>query len=69
MYLNVHYRMYCDGAGNSDPTGECYEGWYCTGASDTPTPADGSNVGGQCTPGYYCPLGSVQMVCTLMPSL
>lgn len=58
----LNSSMYCEGAGNTVPTGSCTEGWYCTGASITATPADGVTYGGLCQSGYYCPTASTQMV-------
>ena len=46
---------YCEGKGNSQPTGHCAAGWYCNGSSTQNTP--GVN-GGKCQPGFYCPIGS-----------
>ncbi|RUS80256.1 hypothetical protein EGW08_011985, partial [Elysia chlorotica] len=47
--------QYCQGYANVQPTGNCTEGWYCTGGSDSP---NSTTAGGQCQPGYYCPEGS-----------
>jgi len=43
---------YCEGVGNSAPTGNCTAGWYCSGGSDSPNT---TTHGGKCQPGYYCP--------------
>ena len=43
--------MYCEGVGNSYPTGQCYAGYYCVGRSSTPTQY-------QSFPGTYSPVGA-----------
>ena len=46
---------YCEGYGNSWPTGLCSPGWYCNGSAA----ANKTSIhGGECQPGYYCPAGS-----------
>lgn len=46
---------YCEGYGNSWPTGLCSAGWFCSGnATSNMT----TTHGGKCQPGYYCPEGS-----------
>ena len=42
---------FCEGLGNTQPTGTCSEGYYCDGGASTPT-QHGS------VPGYYSPSGS-----------
>ena len=46
--------MYCEGEGNSAPTGNCTAGWYCTGGADK---TNTTTHGGECQPGYFCPEG------------
>ena len=45
---------YCESQGLASPTGNCSEGWYCSGGSDNATTM---TYGGECQPGYYCPEG------------
>lgn len=47
--------MYCEGFGNSWPTGYCSAGWYCSGNA---TSNKTTLHGGMCQPGYYCNAGS-----------
>ncbi|XP_077985306.1 uncharacterized protein LOC144439946 [Glandiceps talaboti] len=63
---------YCEADGLELPTGNCSEGWYCTGGSymDKPLPFSNASdisectcplvnyTGGKCWPGTYCPSGS-----------
>ncbi|XP_033646870.1 uncharacterized protein LOC117306372 isoform X1 [Asterias rubens] len=71
--------MYCEGEGLDQPTGNCSEGWFCTGGAVTSTPLPTGNAsvisdcscpaanytGNKCYPGTYCPAGSVAPVdCT-----
>nr|XP_006821767.1 PREDICTED: uncharacterized protein LOC100369099 [Saccoglossus kowalevskii] len=63
---------YCESDGLEFTSGNCSEGWYCTGGSYTSTPLPFSNAtdisectcplvnytGGKCWPGTYCPSGS-----------
>jgi hypothetical protein len=44
---------YCDSPGQTQPTGPCDPGFYCTGKSITSAP-----LGGLCPAGGYCPTGS-----------
>ena len=44
---------YCEGTGNSYPTGECGEGYYCPAGSVEKEPADKF-----CPVGNFCPAGS-----------
>ena len=46
---------YCEGDGNSWPTGLCSAGWWCNGSA---TSNMTTTHGGRCQPGYYCPEGS-----------
>ncbi|XP_015775926.1 PREDICTED: sushi, von Willebrand factor type A, EGF and pentraxin domain-containing protein 1-like, partial [Acropora digitifera] len=46
---------YCEGYGNSWPTGLCSAGWWCNGSA---TSNMTTTHGGKCQPGYYCPQGS-----------
>lgn len=46
---------YCEGHGNTWPTGDCHAGWYCNGSATT---NQTTSHGGRCEPGYYCPQGS-----------
>ena len=56
---------YCGGDGLALPSGLCDAGYYCSGASPTATPAQGSAYGGNCVAGEFCPEGSsVQTPCT-----
>ena len=54
--------MYCDGNGNVEPTGECDQGYFCTGRSSTARPAefdkDGKYPGAICPISNFCPSGS-----------
>ena len=50
---------YCEGLGLYEPTGNCSEGWYCSGGSDKPMT---TTHGGQCQPGFYCPSMSSSLV-------
>lgn len=50
---------YCQGDGNSAPTGNCSAGWYCSGGADSPNT---TTNGGKCQPGYYCPEGNKNKV-------
>ena len=45
---------YCEGQGNSNPTGNCTAGWYCTGAAES---LNSTLKGGVCPAGNYCPEG------------
>ena len=47
--------QFCMGAGLSEPTGNCTEGWFCTGGAILP---NSTANGGRCPVGYYCPAGS-----------
>lgn len=63
---------YCEGEGNSEPTGLCDAGWFCTGGAYEARPIVIGNystidicsclelnmTGGKCQPGFYCPEGS-----------
>ena len=44
--------------GNTEPTAECNDGYYCTLGAYTSTPTDGV-TGDICPPGRYCGTGSV----------
>ena len=44
---------FCQGVGQSTPSGLCSPGWYCPRGSTTSTPTNSS-----CPIGYYCPIGS-----------
>ena len=48
--------MYCEGYANSEPTGPCMAGWYCTASAEA---ANDTVNGGQCASGTYCPEGSM----------
>ena len=48
---------YCDSLGQTQPTGLCSEGYYCSSGASTSTPTDGV-TGDQCTAGHYCPNGT-----------
>ncbi|XP_033971267.1 zonadhesin-like [Trematomus bernacchii] len=50
---------YCDAAGLSVPSGECWEGFFCLGGADRPDPPLIDSRGGPCPKGYYCSEGSV----------
>ncbi|XP_035857407.1 zonadhesin-like [Sander lucioperca] len=50
---------YCDAAGLSAPSGECWEGFFCLGGADRPDPPLRDSRGGPCPKGYYCSEGSV----------
>ena len=47
--------MFCMGFGLVEPSGNCSEGWYCSGGAITP---NSTMDGNQCPVGYYCPEGS-----------
>ena len=51
--------MYCEYSGQSNVTGLCSAGYYCTSNSSTPTPIDGI-TGNVCPNSSYCPVGSSQ---------
>lgn len=53
---------YCEGIGNSEPSGQCLGGYYCTGGASTPTQHEtlpgfyslmGSSSSSECSPGSY----------------
>ena len=46
---------YCLGSGLTEPTGNCGEGWYCTGGSVLPNSTSHGDI---CPFGYFCPEGS-----------
>ena len=48
---------YCEGSGNTQPTGPCSAGYYCRYKAETATPID-EITGGICPRGGYCPEGS-----------
>ena len=54
--------MFCEGLGNTSPTGECNEGYFCTGFANSSTPVNDPNhpmfPGGICPESKYCPKGS-----------
>ncbi|XP_071958404.1 uncharacterized protein [Antedon mediterranea] len=52
--------MYCEGIGNSYPTGPCIAGYYCYRGASNKVPADNPNYpdNGFCPPGYYCEEGT-----------
>ena len=63
--------LYCEGTGNTVPTGNCSEGYFCISGSHTSTPnpydsvqlqnttcVDAEIIGGRCYPGSFCPSGS-----------
>ncbi|XP_063762752.1 SCO-spondin isoform X2 [Eleginops maclovinus] len=50
---------YCDAAGLSAPSGECWEGFFCLGGANRPDPPLRDSWGGPCPIGYYCSEGSV----------
>ena len=63
--LDCDPGKYCDKKGADSVGGSCDAGFYCTSASPTPRPEDGSTYGGRCDPGYYCPQGSsAKIPCT-----
>ena len=54
-YSLTHYLF---NTGNTEPTAECNDGYYCTLGAYTSTPTDGV-TGDICPPGRYCGTGSV----------
>ncbi|GCC23266.1 hypothetical protein chiPu_0001660 [Chiloscyllium punctatum] len=48
---------YCGNIGLIQPSGLCFEGYYCIGHTSQPTPQDGEN-GGVCPEGFYCQVGT-----------
>ncbi|KAJ8397174.1 hypothetical protein AAFF_G00440080 [Aldrovandia affinis] len=48
---------YCSGVGQTMPSGDCQEGFYCRERAMSATPADGP-TGGLCPAGSFCPAGS-----------
>ena len=58
--INFFYRVlgrFCNSASASGPTGNCSEGYYCTGGSSQKEPTN-PEYGGRCAPGQYCPEGA-----------
>ena len=51
--------QFCLRPGQSDTTGPCQAGFYCTSGARSPTPVDNS-TGAVCPVGHYCPTGSSQ---------
>ena len=49
---------YCYDEGMSAVSGDCADGYYCTGGSIVSKPVDDSSLGSVCLRGYYCPSGS-----------
>jgi hypothetical protein len=47
----------CTAATLTNPDGDCFPGYYCTGGANVATPTGGI-VGGRCPLGAYCPKGS-----------
>ncbi|GMH73236.1 hypothetical protein TL16_g06129 [Triparma laevis f. inornata] len=64
--LNAPGGYYAQGVANTAPTGQCAEGFYCTSASFSSTPAcvpppsgdEPCTTGGPCVASQYCPTGS-----------
>ncbi|KAK7882552.1 hypothetical protein WMY93_028726 [Mugilogobius chulae] len=48
---------YCKGAGRTDPSGPCAEGFVCNKGASEPSPADGL-TGKPCPPGFFCSVGT-----------
>ncbi|XP_062894523.1 delta-like protein 1 [Mobula hypostoma] len=48
---------YCSTAGQTQPSGLCFEGFYCTRNASQPNPPDGQS-GGICPVGFYCKAGA-----------
>lgn len=46
---------YSQGIGNTNVTGPCTKGYYCSGGASLPIQTLVSATGGPCTPGHYCP--------------
>ncbi|XP_055369802.1 uncharacterized protein si:ch211-286b4.4 [Betta splendens] len=49
---------YCAAVGSSEPSGKCWEGFFCSGRADRPDPPFTDVRGGPCPKGYYCSEGS-----------
>ncbi|XP_038634722.1 multiple epidermal growth factor-like domains protein 11 [Scyliorhinus canicula] len=52
---------YCDKRSLTEPTGDCWEGYYCIQNSSSPNPTD-EVTGRKCPRGLYCPRGSKNML-------
>ncbi|XP_072885876.1 uncharacterized protein [Hemitrygon akajei] len=55
------HGKYCDQEGLTEPTGDCWEGYYCIERSSSPNPTDGI-TGQRCPRGSYCPKGTVNIL-------
>ena len=55
--LSCDPGKYCNSTGQSEVSGDCFEGFYCIGGASSPAPTDGS-TGDICPAGSFCPLGS-----------
>ena len=56
-YTACDAGYYCNQKGLAEPSGECYDGYYCISKATSPTPTDGT-TGDICSVGHYCPSGS-----------
>ncbi|CAK8677709.1 unnamed protein product [Clavelina lepadiformis] len=55
---NCTSAHYCNTSGLAEPTGLCFEGYYCTGGASNPAPSVVTDTGGPCPTGSFCELGS-----------
>ncbi|XP_041098352.1 SCO-spondin [Polyodon spathula] len=49
---------FCGSAGLTAPTGECWEGFYCSQGATVPNSPIRDSRGGPCPTGHFCPKGS-----------
>ena len=49
---------YCNDTALANPVGRCFEGYYCIGSAESPTPTPDDATGGICPVGSFCPEGS-----------
>ncbi|KAL2295829.1 hypothetical protein Nmel_017353 [Mimus melanotis] len=61
MALFAPSGHFCALPGQSQVTGPCLPGFYCTGGASSPSPRD-AVVGNSCPQGSYCPRGSASPV-------
>ena len=52
------YGKYCGSTGLTEPTGDCYAGFYCLLRAEYPNNPTVDSTGGPCPVGHYCPNGT-----------